>query len=273
MANHFIDMELVSTDGNLHRLNDREAPNFFVFKRPPAGGEVAVPRGIITETTVKLFPLNGDEQAISVPCSNFEQAIALLKQIGRRKIGLGAAIMSLNFFTMFASPTFESSFELKAFLKDQLGVEHLVMVLGDKYAIDMVKEIAEVTVGQDLAKIFMLGVTDIYREAGTELLSHVEGNQEPYKALFQPELIPLWEMILSPSPDNLAQAVDEDMKDFFRELYSRPQMTDLFWLNKFRPLSSRMGRNHSIFAAGLYGPLEGEALIEQCKVLQAMRKM
>jgi len=268
MANHFIDLEIVTPGGELFRLNDRDAPNFFAWTRP-SDGKVAPSRGIVTEVTVKLYPMTGDEQGICIPFSNLDEAVTMLREIGKRKIGSGASIVSLDFFTMFASPTFESSGELKQFLRNKLGIEHLLMVLGDKYAINAIKEMAEVTVDQALARIFMLGLPKLSQEEGLELLSHVEVSEKPYKVLLQAEFMLLWEMLLSPSPDNLAQAVDEDMQDFFRELYRRPEMTDIFWLNRFRALSSRAGRNHAFFGACFYCPLKNEVINELCETIKA----
>lgn len=269
MANHYIDMEIVTNDGKVSRLNDKDAANFFTITPPPDGG-LAPSRGIITQVTVKLYPLTGDEQAICVPFPNLDEALAMLREIGKRKIGTGASITSLNFFTMFASPTYESSKELKQFLKDKMGIEQLLIVLGDKYAIKTVKEMAEVTVDQDLAKVFMLGIPKLIREEGLELLSHVEGKGDPYKVLLQPDLMPLWEMILSPSADNLSEEVDEDMREFFAELYRKPEMTDLFWLNKFRPISPRLKRNHAAIANAFFCPLNNKIIIDVCETFRGI---
>ncbi|MFC2013999.1 FAD-binding protein [Chloroflexota bacterium] len=269
MANHLVDLEIVTPDGKTFRLTDRDAPNFFAFTRPSVN-ELAPSRGIITQVTVKLYPMTGDEQAIFIPFPSLDDAVTMLREIGRRRIGLGAAILSLNFFTMFSSPTFGTSDELKQFLRNKLGIEHLLMVFGDKYAINTIKEMAEVTVDQAQAKIIMLGIPKLYEDEALELLSRAEGSEEPYKVLLKEELMPLWEMILKPSPENMAQAVDEDMKDFFRELYSRPEMTDLFWLNRFNILSTRMGRNHAVVFVAFYFPLENEAVNEVIETLKAV---
>ncbi|MFC1861068.1 FAD-binding protein [Chloroflexota bacterium] len=269
MANHFVDLEIVTPDGKIFRLNDRDAPNFFAFTRP-SDNEPSPSSGIITEATVKLYPLTGDEQAIFIPFSNLDEAIKALREIGRRRIGFGAAILSVNFFTMLSSPTFGASDKLKQFLRNQMGIEHVLMVLGDKFAISAVKELAEVTVNQAMARIFMLGIPRLYQDEGLELLSRVEGIEEPYKELLKEELIPLWEMTLKPSPDNMALAVDEDMRDFFRELYMKPEMTDLFWLNRFNILSTRRGGNDVASMIGLYLPLENEVIGEVIETLKAV---
>jgi ferredoxin len=259
MANHYVDMEIATPDGKLITSNDRDVANLFKLTPPESG--VSPSRGIITRVTTKLYPLTGDEQAICVPFPNLDEAVTMTRELGKRNIGIGASIASLNFYSMFASPTYESSKSLKRFLEEKMGIEQLLIVLGDKYAIKAVKDIAEVTVDQDLARTFMLGIPGLITEGGLEMLSRVGGDGATYKALLQPQLLPLWEMILTPSPDNLSGAVDEDMRDFFAELYRRPEMTDLFWLNKYRPVSPRMKRNHAACVTSYFLPLKNETII------------
>ena len=269
MSSQLVDLEMATPEGKLFRLNDENAPNFSAFTRPSDG--LVHPAGrIVTQATLKMYPMMGDEQAICVPFSDFNEAISMLREIGKRRIGLGASVLSSSFFSMFASPTFESSNELNKFLRDSLGIEYLLMVLGDKYAISAIKQMAEVTVEQAMARVFMLGVSKLCQDEGLELLSHADGEEEPYRVLLDAELLPLWEMVLSPSPDNMAQAVESSMQEFFRELYTRPEMTDLFWLNRFRPLPARMGRAHASIPAGFYSPLDNEIINELCAALRSI---
>jgi hypothetical protein len=66
------------------------------------------------------------------------------------------------------------------------------------------------------------------------------------------------ETALAPSAANLAKAVDPDLRSFVEEIYGRPEMTDLVWLNMFRILSSRMGREKQFAVNIIYLPLEQE---------------
>jgi hypothetical protein len=69
-------------------------------------------------------------------------------------------------------------------------------------------------------------------------------------------MYPLLEAALAPSPDTIASVVDEDLRDFYINLYSRPEMTDMVWLNMFRIVSSRMSRRKHMFAFLVYVPLD-----------------
>jgi hypothetical protein len=80
-------------------------------------------------------------------------------------------------------------------------------------------------------------------------------------------MYPLIEAVLSPSPETLAGAVDEDLRDFYTQLYARPEMTDLVWLNMFRIVSSRMARHKHVVAFILYVPLDRIELINEINAM------
>lgn len=264
----FVDAEIVTFDGEkVFWLNDRDAPNLFNWIRPPPGKLPPSP-GIFTQLVVKLHQLTGDEEGIIVPFSNFDEALTMLREVSMRRIGLAVAIMSKEYWSMFASPTIKTLEELKHFLT-KIGIEYLLMVVGDKYEIRAIKEMAEVTMDQDLISILGLGVNKFHETEGLELLSQAEFKEGHYKVLLKEEFRPLLEMILSPSVDNIAELVDEDLKDFFKQLYSRPEFTDIFWLNKFRIVSARMGRTHAFTAVVAFCSFDNKSIKELCEAMKA----
>ena len=80
----------------------------------------------------------------------------------------------------------------------------------------------------------------------------------------------LAETALRPSPARLLQDVDADLRPFFEKAYERPEMTDLVWLNMFRILSSRMGREKHFVILILYLPMEEGLLREICAGFKAI---
>ena len=62
--------------------------------------------------------------------------------------------------------------------------------------------------------------------------------REPFSYLKIKGFAEIAETALAPSAANLAEAVDPDLRPFFEEIYSRPEMTDLVWLNMFRILAT-----------------------------------
>jgi hypothetical protein len=75
-------------------------------------------------------------------------------------------------------------------------------------------------------------------------------------------MAPLVESVLAPSPAALADAVEPDLREWYARLYARPELTDLVWLNSFRVVSSRMGREKHVFANIAYAPLDPPGVIE-----------
>jgi hypothetical protein len=117
----------------------------------------------------------------------------------------------------------------------------------------------------------MLGLPKFYGDEGMELLCQLSGAEKPYKLLFKEETRPLLEMSLSPSPENIATVVDEDLQDFFKKLYSRPEMTDLVWLNMYRILSSRIGRNYAYAPSFVFVSLDNlDRVVEICDMLKSI---
>jgi len=81
-----------------------------------------------------------------------------------------------------------------------------------------------------------------------------EGRERPYELLGRPELRPLIEAALQPSPETIAEAVPEALRPLYRELYARPEMTDLVWLSAHRIVSARMARHKHVLAFLVYLP-------------------
>jgi hypothetical protein len=76
-------------------------------------------------------------------------------------------------------------------------------------------------------------------------------------------MLTVLEAILSPSPETLAAAVEDDLRDFYETLYRRPHMTDMVWLSMFRIVSARMSRHRHMFAFLIYVPLEPVTVIQE----------
>jgi len=136
-------------------------------------------------------------------------------------------------------------------------------VLGDPYALDAVRKIADGRViDQGLFRTLMLGSPRLAEDHLASLFDDFQSDEPNYDILCRPEARSVIEAALDPSPKTLAESVPEDMREFYTELYARPEMSDLVWLNMFRILSSRMGRDKSFVACIVYAPLDKKDLID-----------
>jgi len=256
-ASNYINAEFVSRDGEVFNLNQRESPNLFAFQ----DGEQPLP-GVCTRADIKVYPTTKDEDGILVPFSLFQDALAFARELGIRRIGLAIAVLGREYIATFMSPTKALGERIKRALTEDLGIEYAVLVLGDRYALQAVRTMADVVIDGELMKIFVLGLPVTADGAWQDLVRGLEGDRPPYEVLMKPEMAPLLETILKPSPELLAQAVDPDLRDFYRDLYSRPEMSDLLWLNMFRIISAKMGRRKHAVAFIVYVPLDPIHLVE-----------
>ena len=250
-ADGFVDMEFVDKSGKVFHLNEKSAPNVFAFK-----DEVLPSPGICTKAAVKLYPTTDDEEGILVPFESFDLSVAFARDLSARRIGSAVAVLGSHYLANFMSPSKELAEKVKTILPEVLGIHYAVFVVGDRFARDAIRKMAESVIDQRLFRILMLGLPGLVKGQWIDLIRTYEGNKPPYAVLCGEGIYPLLEAALLPSPDTIATAVDEDLRDFYVQLYERPEMTDMVWLNMFRIVSSRMSRHKHMFAFLIYVPLD-----------------
>jgi hypothetical protein len=248
-ADNFVDMEFVGRDGGQFRLNDKRAPNHFAF----AHGVVPSP-GVCTRAFVKLHPTTEDEEGLLVPFAGFDEALRFARELGQRRIGLAVAVLGAHYVATFLSPDEDLARKLKAALPEALGVEAMVFVVADRYARDAIRIMAPAVIDSSLLRLLMLGLPKLLEPRWLDLVREYAGRERPYELLCRPALRPLVEAVLQPSPETISGSVPEDLRPFYRELYARPEMTDMVWLNMHRIVSARMSRRKHMFAFLVYVP-------------------
>jgi hypothetical protein len=249
-ADSFVDMEFVDKEGQLFHLNDKKAPNVFAFEHA-----VIPSPGICTKAVVKLHPVTEDEEGVLVPFWDFDEAVGFARELGRRRVGLAVAVLGVHYIANFMSPSKQLAARLKDVLPQSLGIRYAVFVIGDQYAREAIQKMATGVIDSRLWRTLMLGLPRLLEREWLDLVGGFELSKPPYEILARPEMRNLIETVLRPSPETLSSCVDEDLKDFYAGLYSRPEMTDMTWLNMFRIVSSRMSRNKHMFAFLVYIPI------------------
>jgi hypothetical protein len=260
-ADNYINAEFVDGRGGVFNLNQKTAPNLFSFQRK----ELPSP-GICTKATIKLHPTTEDEEGILIPFAAFDDAISFSRDLSMRRIGLAIGVIGREYTATFMSPCSDLAERLKGTLSEKLGLNYLALIIGDHYARETIRRMGVPTMDNKMLRMMMLGLPKFTQGEWMDLIDEAAGDRQPYELLCREEVQPLLEAVLNPSPRLIAEAVDEDMRDFFMELYSRPEMTDIVWLNMFRIISSRMGRYKHVLALVVYLPLDR---IEDIKNLNA----
>jgi hypothetical protein len=258
-ADNLVNAEFVDNQGEVFNMADRTAPNLFAFRNemlPP-------PPAICTSARVRMYPTTDDEEGLIVPFAHFDDAVLFARELSKRRIGLAVAVLGEHYLATFMSPSADLADKVKTSLTNALGIGAVVFMVGDAYARDAVKKMSHATIDSRLFRMLMLGLPNLAENEWLDLLRNFEGDTYPFEILCREEMYPLLEAVLSPSPETLSAAVPGDLRDFYVQLYSRPEMTDLVWLNMFRIISSRMARHNHVIAFILYVPLDRTGLISE----------
>ena len=250
-ADNYTNAEFVGHKGQHFDLNDKSAPNLFAFEKNGA----PLP-GICTRAFIRLHPTTPDESGILVPFSSFAAAAAFCRELGARRIGISIALLGTEYISTFISPTAELASKAKTFFNETLGMPYGVLVIGDMYAREAIKKMSVPIIDERFFRLLVLGLPRLVAGEWTGLLEPLQGNEPLYQLFCKNELYSLLETIIAPSPQAIGAAVPEDLRDFYIRLYSRPEMTDLVWVNTSRILSSRMGRFKHVVASLGYVPLD-----------------
>jgi hypothetical protein len=257
-ADNFIDMEFVGRDGGVFRLNDKRAANHFAFAH-----RVEPSPGVCTKAFVRLHPMTDDEEGLLVPFEGLDEAVRFARELGQRRTGLAVAVLGAHYIATFLSPDEALARKLKAALPEALGVNYMVFVIGDGYARDAIRKMASSVIDAGLLRTLMLGLPRLLEPRWLDLAREYEGRERPYELLCRPEMRPLIEAALQPSPETIAAAVPEGLRAFYRDLYARPEMTDMVWLNMHRIVSARMSRRKHMFAFLVYVPPDKPLVIHE----------
>ena len=250
-ADNFVDMEFVDRSGQAFHLSDKSIVNHFGFQRA-----VLPSPGVCTRAMVKLHPVTDDEEGVLVPFADFDGAARFARNLSQRRIGLAVAVLGAHYIANFMSPTKELAARLKQSLPDVLGCNYMVFAIGDRYALGAIRAMSGAVIDSSLLRMLMLGLPRLLDQKWVDLIREYEGPARPYELLCKPEMRALLEAVLEPSPQTIAGAVEEDLRSFYIQLYERPEMTDMIWLNMFRIVSSRMSRDKHMLAFLVYVPLD-----------------
>ena len=255
-ADNYIDAEFVGHDGDVFKLSEKSAPNLFAFRKEDS----SVP-GICTSAYIRLHPITSDEGAAFVPFNSLEKALDFARDCAMRRIGLAIGVLGGEYISTFLSPTKKLAAEVKDTFKDKLKIEYLVLVIGDTYALSSIKAMGYNYFDNRMIRILNLGLPSLKSAKWLDLMNDLS-DEKPFSYLGLKHFPDLAEAALAPSPAQLVHDVDPELRPFFERLYSRSEMTDPVWLNMFRIISSRMGREKHVVPIIIYLPIDNTLIAE-----------
>jgi hypothetical protein len=266
-ADNFIDVELVDKTGTILHISDTNIENLYAS---PKGAEslTLTPSHIITTMTMKLHSVNPKEQALFVPFERLEDAWDFASNLARHNIGLSLALLSSRFFSDFICPTEPIARDFEYVIRNHLRMNYLVDIICLDYEGDYIKKIAPITFDETIAKDLYLSTPTLASLKDNILLKILAEEKNPIDALFNGPLRTHLLKVLHPSSDQLADLSPSDLHDFYKELYSRPEMTDSIWLHEFRILPSRMLRQHMFINRGGYLAAQKDLILRSHDMLE-----
>jgi hypothetical protein len=266
-SDNVVDAEFVGPDGVVFRLRDKDVANPYATDNNFLNLTLT-PSRIMTEATVKLYPIFEDEEAVLVPFERYEDALDLAIALARRDVGLSLGIMSVKYLAEFICPTNQLAEDFQSIAKKYLKMNYLVDIICDKYDRKVVEDLAEVIIDNSMIKTLMIGSSKLASMKESEFLKVLSEEKDPLKALFAGPMRKHLEKGLEATPEQIANVFDKDLQGFFTKLYRRPEMTDAVWLHAFRILPSRLLRQKMFMVRGGFIPADAKLITNLTSMLK-----
>ena len=266
-SDNVIDAEFVDPEGSILRLNDKNILNPYATDNTFLNLTLT-PTRIVTEATVKLYPIFEDEEAVLVPFEHLEDALNLAIKLAKRDIGLSLAIISTKYLSEFICPTNLLANDFQYIAEKYLKMNYLVDIICDKYDKKVVEDLVEVVIDKSMIRTLMLGSSKLASMKDSEFLKVLADEKNPSKALFNGPMRKHLEKGLEASPDQIAKVFDKDLQYFFKKVYAKPEMTNAVWLHAFRILPSRLLRQKMFMVRGGYMPAETDIIMKLASMLK-----
>jgi hypothetical protein len=250
-ADLFTDAQVVDQAGTLMRFSDPAISNLYAS---PHGMTALTmkPSLIITEMTIKLHQIQKDEQAVFVPYERLEDALSFAMDLARRRVGVSLTLLSSRYFADFVSPNQEIAQRFEYILKTHLKTNYFVDIICDSRDRTYIDKHAHVVIDTPMLKTLILSTPTLAAFKDNPLLKSIEQEDDPMKAVFAGPLKKLLIDALHASPEQIAKTYPPELRDFYTQLYSRPEMTDPIWLHEHRILSTRIMRQRMFINRGGY---------------------
>jgi hypothetical protein len=246
-ADNYTDVKIVDDEGNIRNNSDMDIKNPYTTERGFTDITLSPP-GIITESTVKLHPVFDDEDIVLVPFEHLKDALSMIMKLAQRNVGLSLIVLSRKYLSEFLCPTNQIAKDFEYICKNYMKFNYVVDVICNKDDKKIVEEMADFTIDKSMMKTLILGAPKLASLKDSEFMKILSEEKNPSKAIFAGPMRKHLEHGLEASPDQIAKIYDEDLQDFFRKVYSKPEMTDIIWHHAFRILPSRLMRQRLFFA-------------------------
>jgi len=248
-ADNFIDLETVDDEGNISKHSDLEIKNPYTTEYGFTNISLTPP-SIVTQATVRLNPVFKDEDVVFVPFSNIKDALDLSFKIAKRGIGFSNVILSRKYLAEFISPTPKIAEDFEYILKNYMKLNYVVDIICNKDEKKIIENMVDYTIEKPLLKSLILGCPKLATLKDNDFFKILSEEEDPLKAIFAGPMKKHFENALEGTPENISKIYDEDLQEFFKGAYSKPELTDVIWLHEHRIFPSRLMRQRMFLPMG-----------------------
>jgi hypothetical protein len=248
-TDNYIDLEYVDDEGNVYHYGDKDIPNPYASEHGFTSISLTPP-GIITEAIMKLHRRIEDEETILVPFEHLRDALDLALKLARQTVGYSLAVLSRKYIAEFICPTPQVAKDFEDIAEKYMKLNYAVDIICNKRDRKYIEDMVDCVIDQPMMKTLMLGSPKLATLKDSEFLKILSEEENPLKALFAGPMKKHLEEGLDGSPEQISKVYDSDLQDFFKSIYSKPEMTDLVWLHSFRIFPSRLVRQRQFIPRG-----------------------
>jgi hypothetical protein len=267
-ADNYTDVELVDAEGNIHQHTSDTIINPYAKNHGPTSLTLH-PSYIVTAMTVKLHPKSTDEHAFFIPFDNLGDAVDFSLDLAGKNIGVSLAILSSKYFADFICPTNEIAYSFEQIITKYFHINYLVDIICNSKEKAYVESKADFIIDESMMKTFVLSTPKLASMKDSAVLKKIAQKDNPLKNLFQGGIKRRFtKLMLHPSAEQIGAAFDEDLKDFFTNIYKKSEMTDPIWLHEFRILPCRMLRQRMFMVRGGFMAAKKDIILKAHETLK-----
>ncbi|MCY7296481.1 FAD-binding oxidoreductase [Alteromonas sp. a30] len=265
MADHYIEAEFVTMDGQVVTQTSDEAPG--MPTKPSDYYQPSLPC-ICTKLRLKIYPVQEDETIIFIPFREMDEALDVTRELAEHEIGAGMGLLGIEVLSEFLSITEEDAENFLDVAQYYLKINYATLMMLTQSELAKFEELfPDLTyVKKDEMQRMIKGIPAITGPEAMAIVEDVMDDDKPYDDLFGPKFDYFLQNIeLSTDEiETLFEHIDSNqLKRTLNQHYFDPEYNDPeYWFN-YRMFSPRFLRKHWFFSIMYFVDGDKPELIEQ----------
>ncbi len=265
MADHYIEAELVTHDGEIIQQKSAEAPQI-----PTSPQDYYQPKlpFICTKLKIKLYPVEADESVIFIPFRELEEGLSVTRQLANDGLGIGMGLVGIEVLSDFLSLTEEDADNVLDIAQYYLKINYCTMMMLNSSDLKKLGELyPDMTIlDRDSMQRIIQGVPAITGPESMALIEDVMDEEKPYDHLFGDNMLEYFLKQIQLSPEEVSELFahlkNRGLKNALNKHYFDPEYSDPeYWFN-YRMFSPRFLRKQWFFSVMYFTDTDNFQLIE-----------